>query len=184
VSRKTIETKYLELIAANLEMVTAEINDLSRLQKLLNAKISNNWPPPLNDEESMSYFKKFIEENPDGLGWGMWYFIRIQPDESGRMAVGNGGFKGIPSEDGIVEIGYSILPEFQKKGYATEAVNGLLKWAFLHPQINRVIAETLPELHPSIRVMEKNGFVFVGEGVEKGVIRYELSREHFEKTKI
>ncbi|MBW4650055.1 MAG: GNAT family N-acetyltransferase [Kastovskya adunca ATA6-11-RM4] len=53
-------------------------------------------------------------------------------------------------------------------------------WAFTHPQVNRVIAETLPELTPSIRVLEKNRFVNIGEGSESGVIRFELPRAVFE----
>ena len=36
------------------------------------------------------------------------------------------------------------------------------------------MAETLPELTASIRVLEKNGFRFAGPGSEDGVIRYEL----------
>jgi hypothetical protein len=45
-----------------------------------------------------------------------------------------------------------------------------------------VIAETLPELTPSIRVLEKSGFVSGGEGSEEGLIRFELSRSAYERT--
>jgi RimJ/RimL family protein N-acetyltransferase len=38
------------------------------------------------------------------------------------------------------------------------------------------IAQTLPELAPSIGVLEKCGFRFAGEGGEPGVIRYERGR--------
>lgn len=43
--------------------------------------------------------------------------------------------------------------------------------------IKGVIAETLPALRPSIRVLEKSGFKFIGQGSELGVIRYQLTRE-------
>jgi RimJ/RimL family protein N-acetyltransferase len=36
-----------------------------------------------------------------------------------------------------------------------------------------VILETLPDLTPSIGVLEKCGFRFIGEGSESGVVRYE-----------
>jgi RimJ/RimL family protein N-acetyltransferase len=39
-----------------------------------------------------------------------------------------------------------------------------------------VIAETLPELTPSIGVLGKCGFHLIGEGSEPGVIRFELTR--------
>jgi RimJ/RimL family protein N-acetyltransferase len=71
----------------------------------------------------------------------------------------------------------------QLLGYATEAVRALLSWAFQHPAVQRVVADTLPGLTPSIRVMEKSGFAFVGDGpVEDGMrtIRYELTRERFQ----
>jgi len=76
-----------------------------------------------------------------------------------------------------------MLEKHQRQGYATEAVRGLLRWAFQNPEVQRVVADTLPGLTPSIRVMEKSGFAFVGEGpVEDGMrtIWYELTRERFQ----
>jgi RimJ/RimL family protein N-acetyltransferase len=73
-----------------------------------------------------------------------------------------------------------MMPLFQKSGYATEAVTGLLDWMFEHAEVERVIAETLPELHPSIRVLEKTGFVSIGKGSEEGVLRFELTRPAYE----
>jgi ribosomal-protein-alanine N-acetyltransferase len=99
--------------------------------------------------------------------------------------LGSAGFKGIP-DNGLVEIGYSMLEEHQRNGYCTEAVHALIGWAFRYPDVNKVIAHTLPDLLPSIRVMEKCGLVFVGNGpVEDGMqtIRYELTRERFQQLR-
>ena len=78
-----------------------------------------------------------------------------------------------------MEIGYALLAEFQKHGYATEAVVGLLAWAFRHPEIMKVQAQTLPDLSASIRVLDRAGFDFVGDGVEDGIgtVKYELTRD-------
>jgi ribosomal-protein-alanine N-acetyltransferase len=70
--------------------------------------------------------------------------------------IGNAGFKGSP-KDGLVEIGYSMLEMHHRQGYATEAVRGLLSWAFQNPEVQRVVADTLPGLTPSIRVMKNSG---------------------------
>ena len=43
-----------------------------------------------------------------------------------------------------------------------------------------MIAETLPELTPSIGVLRKGGFALIGEGSEPGVIRFELTRAAYE----
>ena len=93
--------------------------------------------------------------------------------------VGTVGYKGPPSADGTVEVGYGILPEYQRRGYASEAVRALLARAFAVPAVRRVIAETLPELTASIGVMTKCGLSFIGQGSERAVIRYELPRERY-----
>ncbi len=87
------------------------------------------------------------------------------------------GFKGKPDETGSVEIGYSVLRQYQVQGYATEAVSRLVVWAFSHQNVTEVSAETFPHLRKSIRVMEKNGFSYTGPGSEQGVVRYAVHRE-------
>jgi RimJ/RimL family protein N-acetyltransferase len=79
-----------------------------------------------------------------------------------------------------VEVGYGIVAEHQRKGYATETALGLLRRAFGVPAVRRAVADTLPELAPSIGVLRKCGFHLVGEGSEPGVIRFELTREDYE----
>lgn len=76
----------------------------------------------------------------------------------------------------MVEVGYSIMPAFQRLGLASEAVAALIDWAFSDPGVQLVTAETLPSLPASIRVLEKNGFQFLGAGSEEGVIRYGRNR--------
>jgi uncharacterized damage-inducible protein DinB len=90
------------------------------------------------------------------------------------------GFKGRPNAEGTVEIGYSVLAEYQRQGIASEAAAGLVEQAFRAGDVRRVIAETLPALTGSIRVLERNGFRLIGEGSEPGVIRFELTRSDFE----
>jgi RimJ/RimL family protein N-acetyltransferase len=95
--------------------------------------------------------------------------------------LGNIGFKGAP-RDGVADIGYSLLEAHQGNGYCTEAVRALMSWAFQHSEVAKIVADTLPELVPSIRVMEKSGMEFIGEGpIEDGMhtIRYELTRERY-----
>ncbi|MGH8034438.1 MAG: GNAT family N-acetyltransferase, partial [Lysobacterales bacterium] len=85
-------------------------------------------------------------------------------------------FKGRPATTGTVEIGYSVLAQYRNQGFATEAVERLLNWAFSHQSVTEVCAETLPHLQQSIRVMKKNGFSFTGPGSELGVVRYAVQR--------
>lgn len=175
-SKLSIKTKRLELLPFTLEIVQAELSDRSTFSQLLDARVPDNWPPPLNDEQSLLWSLEKCQENPHQVGWLGWYFLLKDPLKNELVAIGNGGFKGQPTPDGTVEVGYSILPEYQNRGYGTEAIKALLNWAFQHPEVKLAIAETLPELKASQRLLEKCNFVYIGEGAEPGVIRFELSK--------
>lgn len=174
-------TTRLALVAATVELARAERNDLSALAELLGVPKPQIWPPPLNDEHSQQAFLASLQQAaPHEAGWNLWFCIRRDP----RDLIGNAGFKGTP-RNGLVEIGYSMLEAHQRNGYCTEAVRALLAWALQHAAVNIVVAHTLHGLTPSIRVLEKCGFSFVGDGpIEDGMrtIRYELMRERFEPT--
>jgi ribosomal-protein-alanine N-acetyltransferase len=104
------------------------------------------------------------------------YWMVLRESSAVRTLVGAAGFKGMPSEDGIVEIGYGVVAGYQRRGFATETVRAFVAHSFASPKITRVIAETYPTLAASIGVLEKCGFTFIGDGSESGVIRYELKR--------
>lgn len=165
-----LHTPRLHLIAATLAMANAEASDRARLAMLLRAALPFDWPPPLNDEASARWFTEYLSLHPAAVGWVMWYFIL--DDAGARRAVGNGGFKGEPC-GGTVEVGYSIVPEFQRRGYATEATGALVEWALGHDTVNRVIAETLPELAASKAVLRKLGFQPAEDASAPGVLRFE-----------
>jgi RimJ/RimL family protein N-acetyltransferase len=64
---------------------------------------------------------------------------------------------------GIVEIGYAVVESCWSRGYATEAVRGLVDRARLVPNVERIVAHTPLDRPASGRVLEKVGFVMVGE---------------------
>lgn len=174
-----LTTNRLELVAGTVELAEAETSNLTSFALLLEVPTPPAWPPPLNDEHSQKYFLDSLRSSgPEDAGWNLWFCILREP----RALVGVAGFKGTPKA-GVAEIGYSMLETHQRKGYCTEAVAALIDWAFAHREVQAVIAHTLPELMPSIRVMEKCGLVFAGEGpIEDGVrtVRYQLTRGSFE----
>jgi [ribosomal protein S5]-alanine N-acetyltransferase len=97
-----------------------------------------------------------------------------------RSVIGGAGFKGPPDEEGMVEIGYGIVPAFQGRGYATEAAAALVAFAFRSDRVRLVRAHTLPDNNASARVLTKCGFKHLGEVVdpEDGLVwRWGLSRE-------
>ncbi len=124
------------------------------------------------DDGPLEYSAKELADRPELAGWLYWYWIH----RDHRVLVGCGGFKGEPNEQGSVEVGYTVFPEFQRSGYASEATSGLIGWAFTDDRVRSVAAETYPELAASIRVMEKNGLTYMGGGNEPRVIRYAIDR--------
>ena len=101
-------------------------------------------------------------------------------DRANHGAIGKCGFKGPPGADGVVEIAYSVAPEHQGKGYATEAAEALVAYAVSSGQVRVVRAHTLPQINASGRVLTKCGFRQVGEVVdlEDGLVwRWELPVE-------
>ncbi len=73
-----------------------------------------------------------------------------------------------PHTDGRdTEISYQFLPNFWGKGYASEAISGVLAHAQTDLNLGRVIAETQAENLASWRLLEK-----VGMWPERSVIRF------------
>lgn len=87
--------------------------------------------------------------------------------EEAKRHIGDFSFKGI-TEDGMIEIGYGIKPEYEGKGYMTEAVKAIAKWAYERPEVTRIEAEAAENNIASIRVLTKAGFIPTGEMGEEG----------------
>ena len=101
--------------------------------------------------------------NPDQWDWYAIWMIELKDGTH----IGELCFKGLYA-DGIAESGYGISEEYQNKGYATEAVKGVLEWAFSRPEVTAVEAETNPDNTASKRVLEKCGFALNGVIGEEG----------------
>jgi ribosomal-protein-alanine N-acetyltransferase len=172
-AQSRITTSRLRLLPATVTALEAELrHDHAALAELLPAQIPFGWPPHLYDDDACLYSLNKLRESPAPATWWTWYIL-LRRAEGKPHLVGVGGFKG-PPVNGLVEIGYGIVGEFQRHGYATEAAAGLVCWAHAHPKVRIVAAHTLPELTASIRVLEKNGFVRRGTPAEEGAIRFEL----------
>jgi RimJ/RimL family protein N-acetyltransferase len=70
---------------------------------------------------------------------------------------------GEPNSDGEIEIGYGTYDEFQKQGFMTEAVGGLITWAKSQPKVASLIASTEKENTGSYTILLKNNFIKINE---------------------
>jgi RimJ/RimL family protein N-acetyltransferase len=113
---------------------------------------------------------------------GGWVQFSVEERESGRL-VGDVGLSPAEGETGVMKVGYTISPDAQGRGYATEAVHALVEYAFDALGADVVRAYASEENEPSIRVAQKVGMRLVqrlehryGDEVWYGV-RYEIRRE-------
>lgn len=168
---RILRSRRLTLVAATHHLISADLGGRKMLARALEAEVAENWPPELYDRPAMAYSLSQLRDKAQE-GWSFWYLILAESNELAGLS----GFKGRPDSDGSVEIGYSMLRQFQGQGLATEAAMRLIGWAFTHQEVREVTAETLPHLKSSIRVLEKNGMKHIGAGSESGVVRYAVSR--------
>lgn len=115
-------------------------------------------------------------ENPQYRPWYAAWFI----ENTDGQRLGELCFKGL-SADGTAEIGYGILPDFQNRGYATEAVKAVTAWALSQPGVNCITAETEADNLASQKVLRSCGFLATGEQGEEGPL-FVLHSDHLKKT--
>lgn len=111
---------------------------------------------------------KTMEQLPGREEWGSEWRISLL---SGQM-IGGICFKGAPDADGMVEIGYGIDEAYRRKGYAAEAVRGMVAWAIAQTGVHCVVAQTEAGNDISQRLLLNNGFVRDGYGEEGPLYRF------------
>jgi RimJ/RimL family protein N-acetyltransferase len=174
--RLVLQTPRLELVAATLALIEAEVAGAEHLAALLKAEVET-WPPPGNDENSLRWTLEKLQAHPKNAAFHVWYVILAEQER--RTLIGLVAFKGPPDEAGTIEAGYSINEKFQRQGIGTEATRAIMRWAFENPAVRVITAETFPELEPSKKVMQRCGMSFLGDGSESGTVRYGVTREEF-----
>jgi ribosomal-protein-alanine N-acetyltransferase len=150
-------TARLTLVPCTLEILTA-INECSpELDALLQASVPEDWPQE-NLREAVPLFINLIEQKSVDHSWLVWAIVLLKEN----TLIGDIGFRGSPTQDGAVELGYTVLPPYRNQGYATEAAKAMVAWALEQEGVSRVMAECPAENKASIRVLQKIGMKQVG----------------------
>ena len=115
--------------------------------------------PPSGIDEPQVY--EWLRQTLATLGGsGSWLMV------ADGEAVGLCGYKAPPDAKGDVEIGYGVALERRRLGYATRAVARLIEAARQDARIRALSAQTALGNMPSQRVLEANGFVQTGRGMD------------------
>lgn len=172
---RRLRSARLELVPATVEHLRAALAGRAELARALGVVVPETWPHDFLDDAAIVYTLERVQAGGAGTGW-WFHFVVLADGSAPRTLIGSAGYKGPPDADGTVEIGYGIVSDRRRRGYATEAARALVERAFEDARVRRVIAETLPALVGSIGVLAACGFHGIDGGSEPGVIRFELTR--------
>jgi RimJ/RimL family protein N-acetyltransferase len=170
-SRFELSTPRLILIGTDDALLRAEIAGPETLSTALASLVPASWPPEHHDRNTIDWVLSSLPHLEPDSPWRYYYLLLRAP----RTLIGTCGIKQPPDNNGCVEVGYSVLEEFQRHGFASEAVAALMDAAFSRGA-TEVAAETFPSLLPSVRVMEKCGMTKTGAGSEPDTVRYSKRR--------
>lgn len=125
----------------------------------------------LSHEEVIKYYGvsyKTLEETKEQMDWyanlekegiGIWWAITSAEDET---FFGATGFNNLNREHRKAEIGFWLLPEFQKKGIIREAAPVVLDHVFHKLNLHRIEAYVESENKNSARALQKLNFEHEG----------------------
>ena len=178
VEAETLQTERLDLLPLTLEFCEAIVDgDRPRARRELGLDLSD-WPVGSEVDRAFPGYAARLREDPAIAAWqGRAIVVR----DSEEIA-GSANFKGAPDDDGVVEVGYQLIPRFRGNGYAREALGALVDRAFAEPEIEEVVAVIHPDNAPSIAVAESVGFEHTGASSEVHPTSevWSLTRETYE----
>ena len=168
-----IETPRLLLLSVTEAALEADRAGQG-LGDALGATVPSTWPPQFWDQKAIDYLQRRIQQSPHYLGWCR--YIALKQPTAPPVLIGGCGCTQSPETLEEVEIGYSMLREFRRQGYVTEALNALVPWVFTHNPVYSVCAQTYPHLAASIGVLRKCGFILDGTGRDPGTVLFRRMR--------
>ena len=155
-----IETERLIIKPLNPDQLIKYIRLDNSLETELNLnETKRTISPELKEALEQTILPSVSDSNKNYLFSTLWTIIF---KEENKM-VGDLCFVGEPNANGEVEIGYGTYEEYRKRGFMTEAVSGMIKWAEKQPDIKSIIASTGKTNFDSFSILEKNNFIKSGE---------------------
>ena len=154
----TIRSARLDLVSLGPAFLRATIEGRrADAAEILGAAIPPEWPG-----DRMRTVRWRLDEvtlDPSAQPWLLRAIVLREPE---RRLIGHIGFHESPDPERKVEVGYSVQPEYRRRGYAFEAVEALFAWATREHGIERFVASVGPWNEPSLALVRKMGFVQVG----------------------
>jgi ribosomal-protein-alanine N-acetyltransferase len=160
-----IRTERLELITMPAAAAAALPGDRATAARLLGSSLPDVWPQP----DLLDILPIQASAEPDLERFGAWVIV----ERDTNTVVGDIGFHG-PPVDGEIEIGFSVVPDRRRRGYASEAARSLVAWALDQPGIGEVVARSDVDNEASAATLRAAGFT--AEAERDGVNHWRRAR--------
>ena len=108
--------------------------------------------------------------------------IILAISKESNEVVGSAGFHDFPDENGMIEIGYGIVPRMQNQGLGKELLIGMWKMICTRDDVKILRYTASPDNAPSLQIVRKLGFTEIGVQIdpEDGPeLIFEMSKEEF-----
>lgn len=109
----------------------------------------------IKEAEEMIAFLSDLSERGEAIRYSII-------EKNSNTIIGSCGFNSLNFEANTAEIGYDLDSQFWNKGYGTEAVNGLVDYAFHQLNLKIIEAKVDPRNILSIKLLQKLNFEFQG----------------------
>jgi RimJ/RimL family protein N-acetyltransferase len=134
---------------------------LARYRSVPDVARYQGWDAPYPVEAARGFVAWLAARHPDTPG--EWYQVAIATRENPDRLVGDVGFRARADEPAIVDIGFTLDPVVQGRGFATEAVGEIVRYLFEERGKHKVCAECDTRNRPSRQLLERLGFQREGE---------------------
>jgi RimJ/RimL family protein N-acetyltransferase len=111
-----------------------------------------NWEA-FTKTQGREFLAWLAPRSPGDEGW----FQFALEERAGACFIGDCGLKIAEADNRLAQIGYTVARQYWRRGYASEAVRGLIGYAMAAFPIHRISASVDPLNEASVRVLEKAG---------------------------
>lgn len=150
-----IETSRLIIKPLNSSQLLKYLDNDPSLDRELNLVVSSrDISPELREVMKGILIPKISKAESDCIYPTLWTVI----EKGHNKMIGDLCFMAGPGETGEIQIGYGMYERYRNMGFMTEAVDGLIKWARMQPEVKSIAATTDKRNIASYSVLIKNSF--------------------------
>lgn len=154
------EKSIYNIITKRLIMRKFSEGDMEEFYEIVKKNEVGKWlglGKGMTFEEAEAYLNIIIKHWTKH-NFGVWAVLNKTNEE----IMGHCGLRYIDDAEDV-EIIYLLDPEFWGKGYATEAGNEVIQYAFNFLRLDKLVARVRPDNSMSKKVIDKLGFEYIGD---------------------